>query len=61
MSIKQLFDHFQDKNIWVDIATPLYRTRGKMRDVEKSTSVEILNMSVSVWTFSSNNILQINM
>ena len=56
MTLKELFNHFNDKTTKVDLSTPQFRTIKPINYLESTLSEDILNSQVSNW-FTDNTIL----
>ena len=60
MLLKELFKHFKDKSITVDLCTALWRKFDTIENFENNLSEDILNIKVYDWKYS-NSILEIDM
>lgn len=59
MTLRELLSHFTNKNVWVDLCTPIWRKCGEVKHIERECSDEMLDMEVSNWTYT--NSLNIDM
>lgn len=60
MTVKELFKHFKDKNMMVDMCTPLYRKIKTIRNFELEFTEKMLDFEVSNWEYD-NNTLHVNL
>ena len=60
MTLKDLFKHFEDKTLLVDLCTPLWRHIKSIKEFESELGDKILDMSINSWSFS-NNMIYIDM
>lgn len=60
MTLKELFKHFVDKTILVDLCTPLWRHIKSIKEFESELGDKILDTPIYSWSFS-NNMIYIDM
>lgn len=58
MTLKELFSHFKEKTVWVNLSSRAWCKSGEMKAIEKELPEHILNMKVNAWNYT--NALNIN-
>ena len=54
MTLRELLSHFSNNTIWVDLCTPIFRTCGELRHVEKQLEGSPwLDKEVSRWIYTT--------
>lgn len=60
MTVQELLNHFDDKNLYVDLCMSSMRKCGLIQEMMKPTNSLFLNLSVSKWKLTEKQILQID-
>lgn len=52
MTLRELLSHFTNKMTWVILNTSSYFRQGKIREIERDTSDDILDSNVKSWNYT---------